>query len=185
MNKSNLKFHCFKSESGECFKEAWFHGYDFGERALEGVWLKAVINFDGTLSVEWPEKEKDNAYLKTLNKNHWLQRAREYAEENDLFAQRAGGALNLELIPFSCHRMKETVAPRPIKMTSAAEFAAKLSANPQIPTGADYHIAKAKSALQQFRKARFVDLDAVHDCFDEILKALELIQAERENEKDH
>lgn len=55
-----------------------------------------------------------------------------------------------------------------------------------IPTGADYHILRAKSHLDYSRAMGDCDLKTfrLEDAIDELVKALELIQQEREKEKE-
>ena len=76
-----MKFDCEK-----CGKidEAEFDGYPFGDRLLEGVKFVARKNDDGTCEVR-PKGSDDEAYLGTLNKKMWLDRAKTFAEAYDIF----------------------------------------------------------------------------------------------------
>lgn len=95
---SRPKFKGFDYEDGRIVKTAYFDGYSFGDRLLEGVWFKATIQEDGTLEVE-PCK-KSESYLATLNRNYWIKEALQYAEGNDLFSECEGGSeSDLELLP--------------------------------------------------------------------------------------
>lgn len=77
-----MKFNCEK-----CGKidEALFDGYEFGDRILEGVKFKARKNDNGTCEVESVDIWENDPYLKGLNKEFWLNNAKQFAEKNDIF----------------------------------------------------------------------------------------------------
>lgn len=65
-----------------------FDGYDFGDRTLEGVPFKAILNDtqDKVVKVEL-YKDSNKAYFETLNQKMWLKKAKLCAEdllENEL-----------------------------------------------------------------------------------------------------
>lgn len=73
-----LKYRGFEKEDGTILKVAYFDGYAFGDRLLEGVMFKATVT-KGKLSVEpCPDAER---YLKDLNRKKWLKEALQYAKD--------------------------------------------------------------------------------------------------------
>ena len=87
----------FEDENGKQYNEAYFDGYQFGDRQLEGVMFRAFIK-DGKLKVELAKKE-DEGYFKTLNTKMWLKAALEHAlEEADIFSKTPDGDIELNLI---------------------------------------------------------------------------------------
>lgn len=84
------KFKGFDYEDGRIVKEAYFNGYNFGDRLLEGVIFKATIQNDGTMKVEVTPASAD--YLRGLNAKKWLKEALEYAQGNDLFSEKPDGS---------------------------------------------------------------------------------------------
>ncbi len=87
----------FSYEDGRIVNVAYFNGYDFGDRMLEGVPFKAeVINGELRVSFAYPK----GRYESGLNQDKWLKEALEYAQDNDTFFERAtldGECLYLEL----------------------------------------------------------------------------------------
>lgn len=91
------KYKGFSNESGKIFKNAYFHGYNFGDRLLEGVMFRATVNDNGELSVECTKS--GIAYFKKLNMKMWSDLALEYAKQNDIFqATEKGGENEDELV---------------------------------------------------------------------------------------
>jgi len=76
-----MKFDC---ETCGKIDEAIFDGYPFGDRLLEGVKFIAKKNDDGTCEVRTKGPD-DDQYLEKLNMDYWLQMAKQFAEENDIF----------------------------------------------------------------------------------------------------
>lgn len=75
----------FEDSEGNRYQIAFFDGYSFGDRQLEGVMFKAELLADGHLEVSSVENWKTDPYLKTLQEKHWLPLALNFAIENDLF----------------------------------------------------------------------------------------------------
>jgi hypothetical protein len=79
-----MKFKGFSYEDGRIIKVAYFDGYGFGDRMLEGVPFKAEVTKDGKLKVSFAEP--DGAYEQGLNRKKWEKEALEYAETEDMFS---------------------------------------------------------------------------------------------------
>jgi len=77
-----MKFDCLKCGKIDV---ALIDGYSFGEHILEGVKFRVKKNDDGTCEVESVNKWEDDPYLIGLNKKHWMELAKNFAEENDIF----------------------------------------------------------------------------------------------------
>ena len=90
------KFKGFDYEDGRVVNVAYFSGYSFGDRLLEGVMFKATVNDNGSLSVEVCDSSKD--YMRGLNGNKWIKEAYEYAAGNDVFSETENGGEDLCLI---------------------------------------------------------------------------------------
>ena len=84
------QFKGFDYEDGRIVKVAYFSGYPFGDRLLEGVMFKATIQDDGSMKVEVTPESAD--YLRGLNAKKWLKEALEYAQGNDLFSEKPDGS---------------------------------------------------------------------------------------------
>lgn len=81
---------CFDDENGKEYQAAYFQGYSFGDRLLEGVWFKAELLANGLLEVS---TAKDSySYMQNLNEDKWLAEALKYALRNDIFAASDGGS---------------------------------------------------------------------------------------------
>lgn len=85
----------FDDEEGNKYYEAYFDGYDIGERLLEGVMFKVSI-IDNELKVSY--SKEDESYMSQLNKKMWLESALEYAKENDIFNEKPTGTGGKELV---------------------------------------------------------------------------------------
>jgi hypothetical protein len=85
------KFKGFDYENGKIVKVAYFNGYAFGDKLLEGVMFKAEIVADGTMNVSLTKDAE--VYFKTakLSQKQWLKEAYEYAEHNDIFSENENG----------------------------------------------------------------------------------------------
>ena len=90
------KFKCFDFEDGRETNVAYFSGYPFGDRLLEGVMFKATVLPDGKLAVEVAPKSK--SHMSGLNEKHWLEEAKRWAEQGDFFSEREDGGEDLLLI---------------------------------------------------------------------------------------
>jgi len=92
--KCNGKFKGFGDyETGKVETNvAYFDGYAFGDRILEGVMFKAEIDAKGIMYVSFVDDSKTDPYLCQLNENHWLENAAEYAEHNDEFCVDPSGS---------------------------------------------------------------------------------------------
>lgn len=64
---------------------AWFDGYPFGDTLLEDVYFKVKFAHNGNAVVESLDDWKENAYLKGLDEEYWLEQAQDYAESTDVF----------------------------------------------------------------------------------------------------
>lgn len=89
------KFKGFSYDDGRIVNAAYFNGYHFGDRLLEGVMFKATVSKDGFLQVEHSGKNKN--YWKMLNNEYWLKAALEFAENNDIFSEKIDGGEDLLL----------------------------------------------------------------------------------------
>lgn len=76
------KFKGFSYEDGRIVSTAYFDGYDFGDRLLEGVSFKAEV-VDGKMTVTFTNP--NDKYERGLNQSYWLEQAKAYAEEHDIF----------------------------------------------------------------------------------------------------
>lgn len=90
------KFKGFKKEDGTIVKEAWFDGYPFGDRVLEGVMFKATIGDSGHMSVTIAPSCAE--YFSNLNEKKWLKEAVDFAMDSDMFQEREDGGEELELV---------------------------------------------------------------------------------------
>lgn len=79
--------HCFVDDNGKKYKTAFFDGYPFGDRLLEGFLFNAKLLPDGRLKVSVP---KNDYYFNQLNKEMWLKKALQYALKNDIFQGKDG-----------------------------------------------------------------------------------------------
>jgi hypothetical protein len=73
------KYKGFQQEDGTIVSTAYFNGYAFGDRLLEGVMFKAEVKQDGTLKVTICLGQND--YFKGLNKAKWLKEAYKHATD--------------------------------------------------------------------------------------------------------
>ena len=76
------KFSHFEDEDGNRYSEAKIDGYNFGDRLLEGVMFVVSIK-NGELSVKVDKDAEE--YFSGLNQKKWLEAAKDYALENDIF----------------------------------------------------------------------------------------------------
>lgn len=80
---------CFDDEDNHEYQVAYFDGYHFGDRLLEGVGFKAELTPTGFLEVSVaPHSVR---YMEDLNEAKWLQSALEFAENNDTFSTTENG----------------------------------------------------------------------------------------------
>jgi hypothetical protein len=86
----------FEDEEGNRYTEAYFGGYDVGDVILEGVTFRAYIK-DNKLDVE-PATKLDDEYLKTLNKQKWLNNAYVFAFGLDIFQKKKNSDIELVLM---------------------------------------------------------------------------------------
>lgn len=91
-----MKYKGFDYEDGRIVKIAYFNGYNFGDRLLEGVMFKAIVNDEGDLRVEITDNCKK--YFENLNKKKWLGEALDYAKNNDIFSEKEHGGEELCLV---------------------------------------------------------------------------------------
>lgn len=77
---------CFADDDGKEYQEAYFDGYSFGDRLLEGVMFKAELLPDGYLEVSTAPGSV--TYMKNLNEKKWLDEALKHAIDNDIFYER-------------------------------------------------------------------------------------------------
>lgn len=75
----------FSYDDGRIVKVAYFDGYSFGDRLLEGVPFKAVV-VDGELRVSFAYPK--GKYESWLNRDKCLKEAMEYAKDNDTFFEK-------------------------------------------------------------------------------------------------
>jgi hypothetical protein len=91
------KFKGFEREDGTLAKLAFFDGYNFGDRLLEGCKFCARIEEDGTMTITVCESCK--GYLAGLDAKKWLREALQYAQQCDIFAEAEEGGDDLVLLP--------------------------------------------------------------------------------------
>ena len=77
-----MKFKHFETESGKTIKTAQFDGYSVAERLLEGLMFQVDIQ-DGNMNVY--VKPQDQEFFDQFNTTKWLEKAKEFAEKNDIF----------------------------------------------------------------------------------------------------
>lgn len=115
------KFSHFEDEDGNKYNEAKIDGYGFGDRLLESVMFVISINKDGSLKAEVDKDAKE--YFSELNEKKWLDAAKAFALENDVFEGPDGkecclktidGKLNYEYI--------QQPKPLPIKMSKFSDI---------------------------------------------------------------
>lgn len=81
---------CFADDDGKEYQEAYFDGYSFGDRLLEGVMFKAELLPDGYLEVSTAPRSA--SYMKKLNEKEWLDMALDHAINNDIFCENEKGS---------------------------------------------------------------------------------------------
>lgn len=81
---------CFDYEDGSTTQTAYINGYYFGDRQLEGVMFKCVLDDKGFLVISTDEDSVP--YMSTLNENYWLGAALHFAEGNDIFCDNNSGS---------------------------------------------------------------------------------------------
>lgn len=79
-NKSKMKF---RTEDKDEVEYAYINGYDFGDRLLEGVLFKIVIENNKFKTVDVAPDAKE--YFSQLNQKKWLREATEFAKQLDIF----------------------------------------------------------------------------------------------------
>lgn len=88
---------CFLDDDNKEYTVAYFDGYSFGDRLLEGVIFKAELLPDGFLEVSTAPRSA--SYMKSLNENKWLEEALAFAIQNDMFmASETGSDENLYFV---------------------------------------------------------------------------------------
>lgn len=80
LNKPKFKGFAYEDESKPLITTAYFDGYGFGDRLLEGVIFKAEIANEGA-SMVVTFLNPDGEYEKGLNQNKWLAEAAQYAQD--------------------------------------------------------------------------------------------------------
>lgn len=106
------KFKGFEKGDGTLVKEAWFDGYPFGDKLLEGVMFKATISDRGFLFASVGPASA--AYFSSLSRK-WLSAAAEYARDNDIFCEREDGGEEVKLV--------EDKDPKPVASTNSEAYA--------------------------------------------------------------
>ena len=85
--RPTFKGFSYADETKPLVKVAYFDGYAFGDRMLEGVSFKAQIDADGHMSVAFTNP--DGRYEQGLNQKKWLKDALAFAEEHDIFCEQS------------------------------------------------------------------------------------------------
>lgn len=85
-----MKFKGFSYDdpSRPMISTAYFDGYSFGDRLLEGVMFRATCE-NGNLVVSFVSPNGE--YERLLNQQHWLVEAQKFAEGNDIFSDKSDG----------------------------------------------------------------------------------------------
>ena len=88
-------------EDGNLYKVAYFNGYNFGDKVLEGVYFEVRCLEDGRIEVSPVDEWSEDPYLSWLSEKTWMKRALEFAEENDMFTDKPGigGEKDLCFVP--------------------------------------------------------------------------------------
>lgn len=76
----DIKYLYFLDEQNNKLSSAYFDGYGFGDRLLEGVMFRATILENGTIIVT--TKPEDAGYLEDLNMVKWMKEAHEVAKDD-------------------------------------------------------------------------------------------------------
>ena len=76
---AKIKYRGFEKEDGTIIQTAYFDGYHFGDRLLEGVMFKVTVTEKGKLEVEPCPDAED--YLKDVNRKKWLGEAKKFAKD--------------------------------------------------------------------------------------------------------
>lgn len=79
-NKSKWKF---RTEDKDGVEYAYINGYDFGDRLLEGVLFKIIIENNEFKAVDVEPGAKE--YFSQLNQKKWLKEATDFAKQLDVF----------------------------------------------------------------------------------------------------
>ena len=79
-NKSKWKF---RTEDKDGVEYAYVNGYDFGDRLLEGVLFKIIIENNEFKAVDVEPGAKE--YFSQLNQKKWLKEATDFAKQLDVF----------------------------------------------------------------------------------------------------
>lgn len=74
---------CFEDQHHKEYQVAYFDGYAFGDRVLEGVMFKATLLPNKHLEVTIAPDSLD--YFSDLNMGKWTKEALEFALTNDVF----------------------------------------------------------------------------------------------------
>lgn len=91
----------FEDSQGGKYQVAYFSGYNFGDRQLEGVNFKAELLPDGHLEVSTVMDWNTDRYLRTLNVGYWMPLALGFAERNDLFQITESGKEDTDELSFA------------------------------------------------------------------------------------
>ena len=98
---------------------AYLNGYHFGDRLMEGVSYGVKVNSNGDLETFIPKSSQD--YMDDFNCKKWLDRAEEYAKNNDIFFETEGlSGEELELVSIGKRKPKSKGVK--IKMISFEEI---------------------------------------------------------------
>jgi hypothetical protein len=81
---------CFDYEDGRTTQTAFLSGYDVGDRLLEGVMFKCVLDNHGFLEVSVADGSA--SYMEKLNVDYWLGVALQVAEGYDVFCDNESGS---------------------------------------------------------------------------------------------
>ena len=81
---------CFDYEDGRTTQVAYVNAYNFGDRLLEGVMVKCVLDDKGYLEVSFTEDAEP--YMCQLNEKYWLGAALDFAIKNDIFCDNESGS---------------------------------------------------------------------------------------------
>lgn len=121
--KTKPKFKGFEKENGEIVRTAYFDGYAFGDRILEGVRFRCDVQKDGTLKVECAPRSRD--YFSTLAEKKWLKDALAFAEEADIFSEDEegeGDQLFLIAMKEAAEAKPRSTASKPIAIKKTFPF---------------------------------------------------------------
>jgi hypothetical protein len=120
----------FQNEKGETFDHAWVNGYHFGDRLLEGVMFKVVIE-KGNKIKAIDVDEDSRGYTSGLNMKRWIKAATDFASTNDIFYSSSQGNDEIFIVDSetreTCPNIPRRRSATPITMCSMHDIVTALT----------------------------------------------------------